>query len=103
MNYRFLREAASQLPAVAEVLVVIDLRRHLVDCKTSGNFRKYCKCIDSSCGRAGWQLTAAEIGELQIPKGSSEPVAGPASASKGSIRSSSKTSTILKEEVGLAC
>ena len=50
MNYRFLRVAATQLQlvlvkaAVAVVLVVIDLRRHLVGCKTSGNFRKYCKC-----------------------------------------------------------
>ena len=34
MIYRFLREASSQLPAVA--VVVIDLRRHLVDCKTAG-------------------------------------------------------------------
>ena len=50
MNYRSLRVAATQLQlvlvkaAVAVVLVVIDLRRHLVGCKTSGNFRKYCKC-----------------------------------------------------------
>ena len=50
VNYRFLRVAATQpqlvlvKAAVAVVLVVIDLRCHLVGCKTSGNFRKYCKC-----------------------------------------------------------
>ena len=28
--------------------LVKDLRRHLVGCKTSANFRMYCKCIDSN-------------------------------------------------------